>query len=394
MGGTLNSIYNNLSYALGLHTSVLSRLQEQAATGSRINRTSDDPPAAHRVLGLTSQKRSLENYMDNVTQATSTLEMSLAVVEEMISAFTEAKVLLTQIVSGIYTEHGMERAAEQVNDTLEHMVSLANTKHLNEFLFGGSDTDSAPYLAERTDGEITKVTYQGGFEDRQIEVSPGVWSSAFYVGDEIFRSNDRSAPVFVGGTGAKAGTGTSSIRGDAWLTVTGSPGNYSLSLDDGLTTVTTDGTDTNLAVTDSRTGEVLYVDTTAITSTGVDMVRVSGTYDVFGALISVRDILKNSRELSDAQMKELRDSSIAVLEEVRSFLTEKSVSIGSRIGFLEDLKQTVERIKFGAEDEATMLQEADITQIAIDISKHDVLYQMSLSVAGRLVSMSLLDFIK
>jgi len=161
-----------------------------------------------------------------------------------------------------------------------------------------------------------------------------------------------------------------------------------------LTTVTTDGTDTNLAVTDSRTGEVLYVDTTAITSTGVDMVRVSGTYDVFGVLISVRDILKNSRELSDAQMKELRDSSIAVLEEVRSFLTEKSVSIGSRIGFLEDLKQTVERIKFGAEDEATMLQEADITQIAIDISKHDVLYQMSLSVAGRLVSMSLLDFIK
>ena len=40
MGGTVNNIYNNLSFALGLQTDLLSQLQEQAATGSRINRAS------------------------------------------------------------------------------------------------------------------------------------------------------------------------------------------------------------------------------------------------------------------------------------------------------------------------------------------------------------------
>ena len=394
MSGTLNGIYSDLSFALRLHTEALSRLQEQASTGSRINRASDDPPAAYRVLGLNSQQRLLAAYMDNIAQAMSTLEISLTVIDDMTSALADAKVTMSQIVSGVYDEEGRKRTAEAIDGTLEQMVCLANTRHLNEYLFGGGDTGSAPYAVTRTNGKITSVTYQGSSENRRIEVAAGVQSSAFYIGDELFRSDSRSEPVFIGDTGAKAGTGTSSVTGDVWLTVTGSAGNYDLSIDDGLTTVNTDGTDTNLAVTDLRTGRVLYVDTTAISGAGVDMVRVRGTYDIFNTLINIRDILNNERGLSDAQLAEVRNISMESLEELRSLLTEKSVSMGTRIGFLEDLNSMVENMKFGTEDEATMLQEADIAQIAIDISKRDVLYQMSLSVAGRLMSMSLLDFIE
>jgi len=39
------------------------------------------------------------------------------------------------------------------------------------------------------------------------------------------------------------------------------------------------------------------------------------------------------------------------------------------------------------------LQEADIAQIAIDLSRRELLYQMSLSLAARMMSVSLLDFI-
>ena len=395
MSGPLNSIYSDLGFALHLHTEALSRLQEQASTGSRINRASDDPSIAYRVLGLNSQERLLEGYMDNISQAVSTLEISMVVVEDMISQFADTKVLLTQIVSGVYGQGGRERIAEAINSTLEQVVSLANTKHLNEHLFGGGDTGSAPYAVARTNGEITSVTYQGSFENREIEVAAGVQSSAFYVGDQVFRSDSRSTPVFLGDTGAKAGSGTSNVTGDVWLTVTynETSGKYELSIDDGDNTVEvpTIGDVSNIAVENSD-GDVLYVDAATI-STGVDMVRVPGTYDIFSTLINIRDILKNQRGLSDAQLQELRNNSIGSLEEIRSLLTEKSVSMGSRIGFLEDIKGTVENIKFGTEDETTMLQEADIAQIAIDISRREVLYQMSLSVAGRLMSMSLLDFI-
>jgi len=63
MGGMLNNVYNNSSFALNLHYKAMASLQEQVYTGSRINRASDDPSAAYRVLGLDSQKRQLLNYM-------------------------------------------------------------------------------------------------------------------------------------------------------------------------------------------------------------------------------------------------------------------------------------------------------------------------------------------
>ena len=85
MSGTLNSIYSNVSFALDLHTEAIARLQEQTATGNRVNRSSDDPSAAYRILGLNSQKRSLENYIDNLTSVVSTLELSSTIIQDMIS---------------------------------------------------------------------------------------------------------------------------------------------------------------------------------------------------------------------------------------------------------------------------------------------------------------------
>ena len=394
MSGALNNIYNNVSYALYLHSVEMARLQEQTITGSRINRPSDDPSCSYRVVTLNSQERSLGNYINNLSETVGTLELSSTVIQGIQSALTETKVLLTQVIGGIYNEETRERAAERINDTLEQVVSLANTKHIGQYLFGGNNTTSAPYLAERTNGEITGVTYQGSLENRDIEVASGIKSSAFHVGYDTFHSNDRSDPVFLGDTGAKTGTGTSNLRGDTWLTVTGSAGNYTLSIDDGLSTFNTDGTDTNLAITDSMTGKILYVDTTEINSTGVDLVSVPGTYDIFNTLVSIRDMLKNERELSGAQLRELQDNSLVALEEVSELLVRAEVSVGSKTGFLDNLKNSLKNLKYNAEDEATLLQEADIAQIAIDLSRREVLYQMSLSIAGKLMSISLLDFIR
>ena len=393
MSGTLNNIYNNVSYALNLHTKAMADLQEQISTGSRINRISDDPTVAYRILGLNTDYKSLGNYINNLSEIISTLELSSTIVGDITSGFTESQVLLTQITSGVYDEESRQRTAEGINDILEQIVSLANTRHMDQYLFGGSDTGTAPYTVTRTNGNISKVTYDGSFENRDIEVSPGVESSAFFIGDNIFRSDDRSTPVFSDYTGAQSGTGTSSCRGGVWLTVTGSVGNYDLSIDGGLSTFNTDGGDTNLAVTNSLTGEVLYVDTTGITGTGTDLVRIPGTYDIFNSLIIIRDVLENQNGLSDAQVRELAQNLPNSVEEISKVLVKAEVSIGSKIGFLDDLKQNLNDLRYNTEDETTRLQEADIAQIAIDLSRREVLYEMSLSVAADLMSMSLLDYI-
>jgi len=394
MSGTLSNIYNKISFALYAHSEAMARLQEQTATGSRINRPSDDPSSTYQVLGLNSQQTSLENYINNLSEVIQTLETTSTITENLISEYAEMKIRLTQISSDIYGEQGQQRAAEEINDILEQVVLLANTKHSGQYLFGGSNTKSAPYVVERSNGKIISVTYQGSAENRNIEVAPGLESSAFYVGENIFRSSNRENPVFLGNTGAKAGTGTPSVTGDTWLTVTHDGSNYKLSIDDGASTVTVPlGGDTNQAVTDSRTGKVLYVDSTEINSTGVGMVSISGTYDIFNTLISIRDILKNEKGLTDAQVKELINNSLNSMEEISNLLVQTEVSVGSKIGFLYNLKDSLTDLKYNTEDELTRLTEADIAQVAIDLSRREVLYQMSLSVAAKLMSMSLLDYI-
>jgi flagellar hook-associated protein 3 FlgL len=320
------------------------------------------------------------------------LETGSSVIQQMASVIGQTRVDVTQITSGIYDQESRDRTAEAINDLLEQLVQLANTKYSGQYLFSGSDTGAAPYAVELTDGEITAVTYQGSLEKLSATVAPGISSSAYHVGEELFSSDERATPVFTGDTGAAPGTGTSSVTGDVWLTVTFDGTNYQLSIDDGASYVTADGS-ANQAVTDSRTGKVLYVNTTGINSTGVELVRVPGTYDVFSTLINIRDILRNDRNLSDAQVEQLRNVSISSLEEVQNLLVQKQVSMGSKIEFLNNIKSNLESVKANTEDETTRLQEADIAQVAIDLSRHEALYQMSLAVAGKLMSLSLLDFI-
>ncbi|MHC4738716.1 MAG: flagellin [Planctomycetota bacterium] len=488
----------------------MARLQEQAATGSRINRVSDAPSEAYRVLGLNSQLRNLGNYINDLSEVIGMLEVSSTIIiggdtneAGMKDIFTNAKVLLASITD-TDGEIGQVVNAEEVDNYLEQIVLLANSRHMNQYLFGGSDTNSAPYLVERTNGKITYVTYQGSSEDRDIEVAPGVQSSAFHIGEDIFCSNNRSDPEFLlGSTGAQPGTGTSSVTGYTWLTITEDtdPTKYRLSINDGddyvtvlkgkgseiqtldfegktptggsftltfdhQTTSAIDSTadadtikaalvalpnldaddivsvtgtfatdftitfadtmgdvpevvvpphtlvdgggaititpatttegigDINLAVTDSRTGQILYVDTTGISVAGVELVSVAGTHDIFNTLITLRDIFENVKGLSSDQLRTLRNNSVDAVEEMRNLLVKDSVSMGSKMELLDNLRSNLEDMEFNTEDEKTRLEEADIAQIAIDLTRREVLYEMSLSMAARLLSMSLLDFLR
>lgn len=395
MSGSIASMYGNVSYALSLHSKAITQLQEQASSGNRVNRASDAASDAYRILGLNTEERSLQRYQETVDELIGTLGISSTIIEDMASELSDTRTLLTQIVSGVQDAEGQARMAESVNSTLEQLVSLANTKHANQYLFSGNDTSAAPYAVEYEGGLITSVTYQGSSEGRTINVAAAVTVEAYQVGDEIFRIDEREAPVFLGDSGVQNGTGTSTVCGDVWLTVEYDGANYRISIDDGATWETVPaGGETNQAVTDSRTGDVLYVDTTGISDTGVELVRVPGTYDAFETLIGLRDLLLNEREIPTQELLGYVDECVEAVEEVRSLLIQADVSTGSKIGFLNTLKNNLENMEFDTQDETTRLQEADIAQIAIDLARREVLYQMSLSVAGTLMSTSLLDYIR
>jgi hypothetical protein len=149
------------SYALSLHTRAITTLQEQASTGNRVNRASDSPSEAYRILGLNTQDRSLAGYIENIQNLIGTLEISSTVIENMASELADSRTVLTEIVGGVYDNEGQERIAEKLNSTLEQLVSLANTKHANQYLFSGNNTSAPPYAVGVLRRQIVSVTYKG-----------------------------------------------------------------------------------------------------------------------------------------------------------------------------------------------------------------------------------------
>ena len=66
MSGSIVNMYDKTVYALSLQTDAITRLQEQASTGSRVNRASDAPSDAYRILALSTQERTLKNYQESI----------------------------------------------------------------------------------------------------------------------------------------------------------------------------------------------------------------------------------------------------------------------------------------------------------------------------------------
>ena len=115
MSGMLDITYNNVTYAMYRYTSQLTQLQEEASTGSRINRVSDDPSDAYRVLTLQNEGSTLKNYSDKLADMCNTLDTSSSIVQSMVSTISTAKVDITQVTSGTYDseQQGQHRIGNQ-----------------------------------------------------------------------------------------------------------------------------------------------------------------------------------------------------------------------------------------------------------------------------------------
>jgi len=87
-------------------------------------------------------------------------------------------------------------------------------------------------------------------------------------------------------------------------------------------------------------------------------------------------------------------ATLTSMQEVEEKLTRSFPVIGGRIETLSNLKDSVEDLKVNSEDEVSRLLDADITQLAIDLARHQMLYEMSLTAASKIFSTSLLDFLE
>ncbi|MBL8728245.1 MAG: flagellar hook-associated protein FlgL [Planctomycetes bacterium] len=218
-----------------------SQLQQEVATGRRVNRVSDDPAAALQILPLRNDLRSLDQMVDNVSLARETLNTGASSLEDASSLMQRVRELTTQAANGTLSSGDRESIAAEVDQLLNQLVSIGNSRRGDRFLFGGTQTGSAPF-ALVTDAGGTRVVYNGNRQSVAVTVAPGVTTALNIPGDAIFQQRDRGATTFAPALGSAAtgarpvgsgdtGTGFGSLSvtfaglgGDAPPTVTAGSG--------------------------------------------------------------------------------------------------------------------------------------------------------------------------
>lgn len=180
-----------------------SQLQQEVATGRRVNRPSDDPAAALRILPLRNDLRDLEQLSGNVSLARETLDTSTASLEDASALMQRVRELTTQAANGTLSNSDRQSIGAEVEQLLSQLVGIGNSRRGDRYLFGGTENGDAPFeLVE--DGGGTRVVYRGNRESLEIDVAPGVSTALNVPGDAILQARDRAATTFTPAYGSSA----------------------------------------------------------------------------------------------------------------------------------------------------------------------------------------------
>jgi flagellar hook-associated protein 3 FlgL len=179
-------------FLLNLENSVtrILRIQERISTGRRINRPSDDPIGTTKALNLRMLEKLNEQYQKNIEDASSWLNFNDSVLDDLQTALNRAKGIAIQGSDSTLNTEDRSALANETNQLLEHIFSIANSKFRGKYLFSGTQTTTPPYIATRDGitGEITAVASNPAGLDGEIqrEIGQGVRLSINVSGNDVF----------------------------------------------------------------------------------------------------------------------------------------------------------------------------------------------------------------
>ncbi|MCA9475481.1 MAG: hypothetical protein KC563_06700, partial [Nitrospira sp.] len=119
---------------------------EQIASGKRVNRPSDDPPAMERINQFRNVLQTTELRRLNVTEGVGRLNLSDSTLETAGLSMQRAKELAIQMRNDTNSAVERANAAKEVQQLILGMVGLANTQLNGRFIFAGSQTQSEAYV--------------------------------------------------------------------------------------------------------------------------------------------------------------------------------------------------------------------------------------------------------
>ncbi len=168
----------------------LFNVQDQLATGYRVNKPSDDPIAVRRAVNTRALIGKNEQYLANIQYVTPHMTETASTIQTALDVVQRAKEVTLQGASGTNGQTQLDAIANEINQILEQQLAHANHQADGRYIFGGTRTLNQPYVATRdADGDITAVQYQGNQQYARAAIADGIKVPVNEPGAEVFQSD-------------------------------------------------------------------------------------------------------------------------------------------------------------------------------------------------------------
>jgi len=178
---TNNMISRNALASLQRSLRQVDEAQHRATTGLRVEKASDDPSAANAIMASGSSLRAITQYKRNINSAQARLDREESILGSVTQMLERAKEL--GVAQGSSTADAQTRltAKAEVDQLIQTVVQLGNTQHEGEFLFGGDQSNVAPFT-----GTVPPFATTPPTGTRRAEISSALSIRTNHNGTEVF----------------------------------------------------------------------------------------------------------------------------------------------------------------------------------------------------------------
>ena len=162
----------------------LDEARQEATSGIRVSRPSDDPVAVAGVMQSSSGLRALDQYQRNLTSAQSRLDVEDSTLSQLTDVLQRAKELAVSQATSTADASTRRDTAAEVSQLVDFVKGLANTQLAGSYIYGGTYSDTPPYVAGALDPAKPP---QGAFK---VEVGANRTLETNHSAQEIFVDTD------------------------------------------------------------------------------------------------------------------------------------------------------------------------------------------------------------
>jgi flagellar hook-associated protein 3 FlgL len=133
--------------------------EQQIASGQSVNVPSDNPAAAAQLVQYADQASQSDQFERSLGSVQGEMQNADSALSSVITALQQAISLGTEGANGTVNSADRQAIATQVQGIQSQLLSLANLTYQGNYVFGGTATQTTPYVLNAS--SPSGVTYQG-----------------------------------------------------------------------------------------------------------------------------------------------------------------------------------------------------------------------------------------